>query len=124
MPFILHRFYPAVIGHSFFNVLWLEELMDTSQDLFSKYSSYIGLNKLSKSSLDGVFIDSADESSLINYCETGSKLSYSETIAVSSFQDHLSHLLDNKLNQIHESTSHLVFCREGVRMEFCCTSYE
>ncbi|GJY38164.1 hypothetical protein Tco_0424528 [Tanacetum coccineum] len=39
------------------------ELMDTSEDLFSKYSSYIGLNKLSNSSLNGVFMDSANESS-------------------------------------------------------------
>ncbi|GJS26450.1 hypothetical protein Tco_0487070 [Tanacetum coccineum] len=45
--------------------------MDMSEDLFSKYSSYIGPNKLSKSSLDGVFIDSANESSLMNRYEMG-----------------------------------------------------
>ncbi|GJS32888.1 hypothetical protein Tco_0531270 [Tanacetum coccineum] len=45
--------------------------MDTLEDLYSKYSSYIGLNKLSKSSLDGVLMDSADESSLMNHCEIG-----------------------------------------------------
>ncbi|GJQ91794.1 hypothetical protein Tco_0002933 [Tanacetum coccineum] len=32
---------------------FVPELMETSEDLFSKYSSYIGLTKLSKSSLDG-----------------------------------------------------------------------
>ncbi|GJX31150.1 hypothetical protein Tco_0241005 [Tanacetum coccineum] len=62
--------------------------------------------------------------STMNHCETGSKLSCSEAITVSSFQGHLGHLLDNKVIQIHESTPHLVFCREGVRMESCCTLYE
>ncbi|GJZ43407.1 hypothetical protein Tco_0590662, partial [Tanacetum coccineum] len=60
------------------------ELMGISKDFFSKYSSYIGSNKLSNSSLDGVFIDFTDESLLRNHCETGSKLSCSEAIAVSS----------------------------------------
>ncbi|GKB90511.1 putative nucleotidyltransferase, ribonuclease H [Tanacetum coccineum] len=42
------------------------ELMDILEDLFSKYSSYIGPNKLSKSSLDGIFMNFANESSLMN----------------------------------------------------------
>nr|GEX41241.1 hypothetical protein [Tanacetum cinerariifolium] len=54
--------------------------MDTSEDLISKYSSYIGPNKLSKSSLYRVLMDSADDSSLINRCKTGSRLSCSEAI--------------------------------------------
>ncbi|GJY88344.1 hypothetical protein Tco_0502972 [Tanacetum coccineum] len=36
--------------------------MNTLGDLFSKYSSYIGPNKLSKSSFDGIDANSADES--------------------------------------------------------------
>ncbi|GKD65163.1 hypothetical protein Tco_1307271 [Tanacetum coccineum] len=48
--------------------------MDISEDLFSKYSLYIGPNKLSKSSLDRVFMDSTNESSLMNRYEAGSKL--------------------------------------------------
>ncbi|GKB21676.1 hypothetical protein Tco_0855599 [Tanacetum coccineum] len=73
--------------------------MDTSEDLFSKYSSYIGPNKLSKSYLDRVFMDSTDESSLINRCETGSKLSCSEAIAVDekiscSFPAHMQNIDD------------------------------
>nr|GEY05561.1 hypothetical protein [Tanacetum cinerariifolium] len=64
-----------------------------------------------------VFMDSTDESSLMNHCETGSKLSCSEAITVSFFQGHLDYLLDNKVNQIHESTPDLVFCHEGVHVE-------
>nr|GEU29510.1 retrovirus-related Pol polyprotein from transposon TNT 1-94 [Tanacetum cinerariifolium] len=41
------------------------ELMDTLRDFFLKYSSYIGLNKLSKSSFDGIEVNSTNESSLL-----------------------------------------------------------
>ncbi|GKE48558.1 hypothetical protein Tco_1479816, partial [Tanacetum coccineum] len=96
------------------------ELMDTSGDLFSKYSSYIVLNKLSKSAFDGIEEYAVDESSLMNWFGTGSELLCLEAIVVSSFQSHLDHLLDNKVNEIHECTPHLVFCREEVHMESCC----
>nr|GEW45860.1 retrovirus-related Pol polyprotein from transposon TNT 1-94 [Tanacetum cinerariifolium] len=45
---------------SILRVVCAAELLDTSGDLFSKYASYIGSNKLSKSSFDSVVVNSID----------------------------------------------------------------
>ncbi|GKB67894.1 hypothetical protein Tco_0929306 [Tanacetum coccineum] len=69
---------------SLLSVVYAAELMDTSRDLFSKYSSYIGLNKLSKPSFDGVEVDSADESSLLKRFILGYEHMCLKAIAASS----------------------------------------
>ncbi|GKC76158.1 hypothetical protein Tco_1126932 [Tanacetum coccineum] len=69
---------------SLLSVVYAAKLMDTSGDLFSKYSSYIGLNKLSKPSFDGVEVDSVDESSLLKRFISGYEHMCSEAIAASS----------------------------------------
>nr|GEW28935.1 hypothetical protein [Tanacetum cinerariifolium] len=67
-----------------FRVVYVAELMDTSGDLFSKYSSYIGPNKLSKSSVKGMEVNYADESSLLKRFVSGSKQLCLEAIATSN----------------------------------------
>nr|GEX77176.1 putative zinc finger, CCHC-type [Tanacetum cinerariifolium] len=70
-----------VINHLFYWMSFCPELMDTSRDLFSKYSSYIGLDKLTKSSYDGIEVIFSDESPLLKRFVLGSKQLRSKPIA-------------------------------------------
>nr|GEV86408.1 hypothetical protein [Tanacetum cinerariifolium] len=55
------------------------EALDISFELLSKYSSNIRPNKFSKSSFDGVSVESTNESLNLPWLEAGSKLLYSKS---------------------------------------------